>query len=53
MRGHAPIHCRIVNPRAYYVPARGENTKLHPSPLELLVREINRGGGLKIPRESI
>ena len=39
VRGYAPIHWQ----RAYGVHARGEKTKWHPTPLECLGREIERG----------
>ena len=41
--GNSPIHCRSVNPRAYYGPTSGEKTKWQPAPLECLGREIYRG----------
>ena len=52
MRGHASIYIRSAKPRAYDGTARGEKTKLDPTPLERLGRESDRGEVKKIHRED-
>ena len=52
VRGHAPIYCHNVNPRAYYSPARSEKTKLHLDPLNCRGMDID-GVKVKIPIETM
>ena len=52
MRGHAPIHCQILNSSFHYGHDRVEKKNLWPVPLERLGRDSDRWK-VEIPRNRM